>query len=63
MAKGKSQYATWYCTECGTAHDVSYYDKRRDGEIVKQLKKFCPNKKKCRKHTVHKRKDTKKGNN
>ncbi len=59
MAKGKSQYCTWYCGECKTANDVTAYDKRRDEEIVKELSKFCPM---CRKHTDHKRKDTKKGN-
>lgn len=62
MAKGKSQYCTWYCSEkdCNRANDVTYYDRRRDDEIAKTLSKFCPN---CRKHTVHKRKDTKKGSN
>ena len=59
MAKGKSQYCTWYCTECNAPNDVTYYDKRRDGEIVKEIKKFCSS---CRKRVVHKRKDTKKGN-
>ena len=58
MAKGKSQYCTWYCGECHAANYVTYYDKRRDGEIVKELSKFCPQ---CRKHIDHKRKDTKKG--
>jgi len=58
MAKGKSQYCTWYCTECNAANKVTYYDKRRNDEIVKELSMFCP---KCRKHVDHKRKDTKKG--
>ncbi|OGJ42850.1 50S ribosomal protein L33 [Candidatus Peregrinibacteria bacterium RIFCSPLOWO2_02_FULL_39_10] len=59
MAKGKSQYCTWYCGECHRANDVTYYDKRRDDQLKKEFKKFCP---KCRKHVVHKRKDTRKGN-
>ncbi|MFA7685625.1 MAG: 50S ribosomal protein L33 [Candidatus Gracilibacteria bacterium] len=58
MAKGKSQYCTWYCKECNRANYVTYYDKRRNEEIVKELNKFCPG---CRKHVEHKRKDTKKG--
>ncbi|PKL36427.1 50S ribosomal protein L33 [Candidatus Peregrinibacteria bacterium HGW-Peregrinibacteria-1] len=59
MAKGKSQYCTWYCEECNRANYISYYLKRRSDEIVKELNKFCPG---CRKHVLHKRKDTKKGN-
>jgi|GEM_PF-712620 len=70
MSHGKSQFATWYCKEeiekdgvkgvCNKAHStVTDYDKRRDAEITKELSMFCP---KCRKHTTHKRKDTKKGN-
>lgn len=58
MAKGKSQYCTWYCTECNRANYITYYDKRRNEEIVKEIKKYCPTE---RKHLVHKRKDTKKG--
>ena len=61
MAKGKSQYATWRCTECNQANYVTYYDKRRNDEITKELKKFCSHPS-CRTHMVHKRKDTKKGN-
>ncbi len=61
MAKGKSQYATWRCAECNTANYVMPYNKRRDDEIKKELKKFCSHPK-CRAHVVHKRKDTKKGN-
>ena len=57
MAKGKSQYCTWYCTECNKANYVTYYNKRENDRIVKELKKFCE---KCRKHVMHKRKDTKK---
>lgn len=60
MAKGKSQYCTWYCVECGKPNDVTAYDKRRDEDIIKILSKFCPD---CRSHQDHKRKDTKKGNN
>lgn len=59
MAKGKSQYATWFCTECNRANYHSYYDKRRDAEIVKVLKKNC---RQCDGVQEHKRKDTKKGN-
>lgn len=60
MAHGKSQFATWFCKECNHPKKVTDYNKRRDAEIVKELSMFCPNKK-CRKHTIHKRKDTKKG--
>jgi hypothetical protein len=77
MSHGKSQFTTWYCKEerevkgrgkakdtvsmkpCNTAHQsITAYDKRRDSEIAKELSLFCP---KCRKHTNHKRKDTRKG--
>lgn len=69
MAHGKSQFTTWYCKEevetdegkkpCNLAHQsITAYDKRRDSEITKDLSLFCP---KCRKHTTHKRKDTRKG--
>lgn len=61
MAHGKSQFATWYCTTCNSANYISAYDKRRNDEIVKEIKKFCNNDK-CRTHVMHKRKDTKKGN-
>ena len=59
MSKGKSQFCTWFCGECNRPNDVTYYDKRRDDEITKELSKFCS---KCRGHVKHKRKDTKKGN-
>lgn len=59
MAKGKSQYCTWFCGECKKANFISYYDKRRNDEIIKEMNKFCPQ---CRSYQVHKRKDTKKGN-
>ncbi len=65
MSHGKSQFTTWYCKEdvdgkpCNLAHQsITAYDKRRDSEIAKDLSLFCP---KCRKHTTHKRKDTRKG--
>jgi hypothetical protein len=65
MSHGKSQFATWSCKEdrngkpCNTAHQsITAYDKRRDSEITKELSLFCPE---CRKHTTHKRKDTRKG--
>ena len=59
MAKGKSQYCTWFCSSCNRGNYVTYYDKRRNDDIVKELSKFCA---KCRVHSEHKRKDTKKGN-
>lgn len=59
MAKGKSQNATWFCTECNKGNYHSYYCKRRDAEIVKEKAKYCPQ---CKKSVTHKRKDTKKGN-
>ena len=37
MAKGKSQYATWFCKDCNRGNYLSYYDKRRNDEIVKEL--------------------------
>ncbi len=58
MAKGKSQYATWSCTNCGKANYISAYNKKSNDKITKELKKFC---KQDRKTTAHKRKDTKKG--
>ncbi len=59
MAKGKSTFCTWYCGECNKAHDVSYYNKKSEN-VTKELSKYCSQ---CKKHTVHKRKDTKKGSN
>jgi ribosomal protein L33 len=59
MAHGKSQFAVWRCSECNTPIQTTAYDKRRNDEITKEVKKFC---KKCRKHTTAKRKDAKKGN-
>lgn len=69
MSHGKSQFTTWSCKEsvekngevkpCNKPHQsITAYDKRRDSEITKELSLFCP---KCRKHTTHKRKDTRKG--
>lgn len=63
MSKGKSQFATWRCTGCQKPHHVTYYDKRRDAEIVKELPMFCNSEKCGRQHVMHVRKDTKKGNN
>jgi ribosomal protein L33 len=60
MAKGKSQFATWYCTSCGSANYISAYNKKNNDKIKKELRKFC---KPERKTIVHKRKDTKKGSN
>ncbi|MCC7432932.1 hypothetical protein IT412_05430 [Candidatus Peregrinibacteria bacterium] len=57
MAKGKSTFATWYCTETGKPKKTTAYDKRRNDEIVKELKMYN---KDLRKRTVHKRKDVKK---
>ncbi len=67
MAKGKSQYATWRCskvTEEGgvcnkPAKKNSYYNKRGEGEILREKSMFCSQ---CREHNVFKMKDTKKGN-
>ena len=57
MARGKSQYATWFCSDCGRANYISAYNKKSPN-IVKELNKFC---RKERKRVMHKRKDTKKG--
>lgn len=61
MAHGNSQFATWRCPDCNKPKKVTAYKKNRNDEIVKELSMFC-NGKKCRAHTLHKRKDTKKGN-
>ncbi len=58
MAKGKSTYCTWYCGECNAPKKTTAYNKKNNDQIVKELSMFC---KQCRKHTDHKRKDTKKG--
>jgi len=57
MARGKSQFCTWSCTECKTGNYISAYNKKSNEKIKKELKKFC---KHCRKTVLHKRKDTKK---
>jgi len=57
MAKGKSQYCGWYCSETGRQNYVTAYNKSRNDEIVKELSKFSPT---LRKHTIHKRKDLRK---
>jgi ribosomal protein L33 len=57
MAHGKSQFAVWRCTDCKTIIKTTAYDKRRNDEITKEVKKYC---KKCRKHTSVRRKDAKK---
>jgi len=58
MAKGKSQYCGWVCTETGSTNYVTAYNKREGDRIVKELKKYSPG---VRRHTIHKRKDLKKG--
>lgn len=60
MAKGKSTYCTWYCTQCNQVLGISYYKKSNDPNktVIKEKKMFCN---KCRAHKVAKRKDTKKG--
>ncbi|MFA5829943.1 MAG: 50S ribosomal protein L33 [Candidatus Gracilibacteria bacterium] len=57
MAKGKSQYTAWYCSECGRANYVTAYNKKSNDKIKKELSKFC---KQSKTRTVHKRKDLKK---
>jgi len=57
MAHGKSQFAVWRCQDCNTPIKTTAYDKRRNDEITKEVKKFC---KKCRAHKTVKRKDAKK---
>ena len=59
MAHGKSQFAVWRCTDCNKVINTTAYDKRRNDEITKEVKKFCN---KCRAHKVVKRKDAKKAN-
>ena len=60
MARGKSQYCTWYCTVCNRANYISAYNKKSNDKVKKELKKYC---RQCHKHVMHKRKDTKKGTN
>lgn len=60
MAHGKSQFCTWRCEKCNKPHKVTAYNKREDAETVKELSMFCNV---CGEHTMHKRKDTKKGSN
>jgi ribosomal protein L33 len=57
MAKGKSQFATWYCATCNRGNYITAYNKRNNENIVKVLSKHCGQ---CHIHTDHKRKDTKK---
>jgi len=56
MARGKSTFCTWFCTECNKANYITTYNKRGEGEVLKEKNKYCDQ---CRKHTPHKRKDTK----
>ncbi|OGJ47439.1 50S ribosomal protein L33 [Candidatus Peregrinibacteria bacterium RIFOXYA2_FULL_41_18] len=56
MARGKSTFCTWYCKECNTGNYITTYNKRENETTLKLKSKFC---KKDRKHTEHKRKDTK----
>jgi len=60
MPKGKSQKATWFCSECGRANYIIAYNKKSNDKIAKERRKFCAQ---CRKTMSHKRKDTKKGSN
>ncbi len=57
MAKGKSQYAAWYCSSCGRANYVTAYNKKNNDKVKKELSKFC---KQDKKTVTHKRKDLKK---
>jgi len=57
MAHGKSQFAVWRCEKCNTPIKTTAYNKQHNDTITKELKMFC---KKCRAHTVAKRKDSKK---
>ena len=59
MARGKSQFCTWFCTECNAGNYITAYNKKSNEKITRELNKFC---KFCRKTVAHKRKDTKKGN-
>jgi ribosomal protein L33 len=60
MAKGKSTFATWRCEKCNKPHGVTAYNKKNNEKIAKELSMYCSQ---CRAHTMHKRKDTKKGSN
>jgi ribosomal protein L33 len=55
MAKGKSQYYTLFCTVCNLGKYIIYRTEKNP--YPEMVKKFC---KKCRKHTEHKPKKTKK---
>jgi len=60
MARGKSQFCTWFCTECNAANYITAYNKKSNERILKERNKFC---KHCRQTLLHRRKDTKKGSN
>ncbi len=60
MARGKSQFCTWSCTECKAGNYTTAYNKKSNEKVKKELRKFC---KHCRKTIVHRRKDTKKAVN
>ncbi len=57
MARGKSQFCNWYCSQCGAANYITAYNKKSNEKIIRELRKFC---KFCRKTVMHRRKDTKK---
>ena len=58
MARGKSTFCTWRCEKCNKPHKVTAYNKKSNEKITKELSMFCNS---CHEHTMHKRKDTKKG--
>jgi len=55
MAKGKAVFATYICPDCKTMIKTI---RRHPRKVAPELKKFC---RKCRKHTLQKAKDVKKG--
>jgi len=57
MAKGKSTFCAWVCSETGAANYVTTYNKKAPN-TTKEKMKYSPT---LRKRTKHVRKDVKKG--
>lgn len=56
MAKGKSTFCTWFCTETGMILGTTYYKKINNDKVMKEKKMYNP---RLRKRVIAKRKDTK----
>lgn len=58
MARGKSTFMDWRCSDCNKTHSTKTYNKRNNDTIMKEKSMFCNQ---CRAHKEFKRKDTSKG--